>query len=753
MITMMDLPNLFSSSPKKDKLFLGLVLTQQSVQAILWKIAKGNISVIKTSEIIDIKEEDQTIIQTDQALQDLGELAENLNEVLLGLESSWVNPKGVVDAKKPLLKKLTEELSLKPVGFVVTLEAVTQYLSKENPLLNTILLFYTKNKISVSLVENGILQKTESVGRSDNAVNDFIEALARFKSNHKKELPPTVKLVSVNLTKEELFEQHQSLVSHDWVSEGYFISTPTLENLNPEISIQGVINQGGQAVAKSHGLEVTSGTKDENVIESDPAEFAFKEVDINKNNSKDNKKKKEKDDSSKTAEETIPAKEDDNLTAVPTSFGIPINSKKLPDFEESPEEVKQHKVQQPEHKTKKETHQKESKLMHWFHEHKKFAFFGFISGILALLLIGFIGVTFSGKAVITLNLNPKNLSKDISITLDPSISESSFEDLTLKSELVSKNFFFNQTNETTGVTLVGEKSSGKIQISNKTDGTKTFTAGTGLTVNGVRFTLDDDVTIASASVEIKSNEEVKSYGTSEANISAVKIGADANLDIDVSLVLGDFSTSSYEARVIEQMSGGSSREIRVVSEEDLTQLMLEVKKKILEIATQEYKNDSDKEETVTFISTNKLTVTEQNYSGEEADEAKTISLELSADVEAISFENGDIKPLAEHVLKDLVPQGFEIVDKEPSILSDVNEESATSSAIIVDANISTQAIPIIDYNLLKQEISSKNISSAQAILNGKSDIKSFVIELFPKILESIWKKLPNKAEKIEFKIE
>ncbi|MDH5533701.1 MAG: hypothetical protein OEX81_04730, partial [Candidatus Pacebacteria bacterium] len=374
-------------------------------------------------------------------------------------------------------------------------------------------------------------------------------------------------------------------------------------------------------------------------------------------------------------------------------------------------------------------------------------------GLFTLILIGFLAITFSGKAIITLNLNPKNINKDISITLDPSISESDFADLTLKSELVSKNFFFNQTNETTGVTLVGEKAKGKIQISNKTDGTKTFTAGTSLTANGIRFTLDDDVTVASASVEIKSNEEVKSYGTSDANISAVKIGAEANLDADASLVIDDFSTSSYEGRVVEQLSGGSSREIRVVSEEDLTQLMLEVKKKILEIAAQEYKDQSDNEEKITFISTNKLTVTDQNYSGKEADEAKTLSLELSADVEAISFENGDIKPLAEYVLKDLVPEGFEIVDKEPQILSDVNEESATSSAIIIDANISTQAIPILDYNSLKQELSSKSISSAEAILNGKSEIKSFMIELFPKILESIWKKLPNKVDKIEFKIE
>jgi hypothetical protein len=743
---MMDLPNLFSSAPKKDKLFLGLVLTERSVQAILWKIAKGEISVIKNSEVAHINDEGKTLTQTDNALQELGELSENLSEVLLGLESSWVNQKGVIDNKKPLLKKLTQDLSLKPVGFVVTIEAVTQFLSKQDPNLSSILLFYTKSKISVSLVEKGVLQKTESVGRSKNPASDLVEALARFKSGHKKELPPTVKLISINLTKEELFDQHQALIEHDWVKEGYFISTPTLESLDPMTSIKGIVHQGGQAVAKSHGLEVSQTPASEEVIETNSEEFAFKEIDMDK------KKKLEEE------KDTKPVKEDDNLTAVPTSFGIPISSKKMPKFEEPKEEKKEQTITpHSESKiTKKKTH-KPNKLSTWFHEHKKFALVGFISGLLALLLISFGFITFSGNAVITLNLNPQNINKDISIILDPSVSESNFENLTLKSELVSKNFFFNQTNETTGVTLVGEKAKGKINLTNKTDGVKTFTAGTGLTANGVRFTLDDDVTIASASVEIEQqgtkSVETTTFGTSEANVSAVKIGAEANLETDTSLVISDFSTSSYEGKVIETFDGGSSREIRVVSEEDLTQLMLEVKKKILEIAAVEYKDDSDKEETITFISTGNLTVTEENYSSEEADEAKTLSLELSADVEAISFENGDIKPLAEHVLKDLVPEGFEMINKEPQILSDVDEGSATNSAILVEANISTQAIPIIDYDSLKQELSSKSISSAQAILNGKSDIKSFVIELFPKLLESIWKKLPDNTNKIEFKIE
>jgi hypothetical protein len=741
---MMDLPNLFSSAPKKDKLFLGLIMTERTIQAILWKIANAQISVIKNSEIIHLNKEEDLIVKADIALQELGELSENLSEVLLGLESSWVNPKGVVDTKKPLLKKLTEDLSLKPIGFVVTTEAITQFLSKKDPSLNSVLLFYAENKISVSLIEHGVLQKTESVGRSDDPIGDLTEALARFKSGHKKELPQIIKLISVNLTPEELFEQHQTLIGHDWVKEGYFVATPVLENLEPDITLQGVINQGGLAIAKSHGLTVSSKTEINSVVEADKNDFAFKEVKVS--DKEIDKKDKE--------EETPATKNDDNLTAVPKSFGIPISSKKLPKIEKHEEVPMETALPDNQANLKKKNKPKKpNKLAIWFHEHKKFALVGFISGLLALILILIAFITFSGDALITLYLNPKNINKDITITLDPNLETSNFEEMTLKSELVSKNFFFNQTNETTGVTLVGEKAKGRVQISNKTDGLKTFPAGTSLLANGIRFTLDDDITIASASVEIKQDEEVKTYGSSDANITAVKIGAEANLETEASLVIGDFATSSYEGRVIETLSGGSSREIRVVSEEDINQLMLEVKKKILEIAVQEYKEDSNNDDKITFISTNNLTVTEENFSGEESDEAKTLSLELSADVEAISFENGDIKPLAEHVLADLIPEGFEMIEKEPQILSDVNEESATSSAILVDANISTQAIPIIEYSSLKQELIGKSLSSAKSSLDGKDDIKSSLIELSPKILESIWKKLPNNPEKIEFKID
>lgn len=730
----MALLNFQSGDKKSKKLFLGILLTEQSVQAVLWSIDNGQIKVEKKSEIYQITNEEETLKQTDKSLQDLGEESEGLEEVVFGLEPSWSNKSGVLDIKKPILKKLTEDLSLKAIGFIVLTEAVVKHLQKNDTNFNSVLVFYSATQIDVVIVENGQIQKTESVGRSEDTVSDLVEGLARAKATHAREFPPQIQLVSVNLDKEELYEQQQSLIDHDWVGEGHFINTPTITMVDVDIAIESLVNQGGRAVAQVEEIEVkeplppATNDKHHQEIPMSPAEFAFKEVNV-------------------TPEKPETEMPDDNLAVVPTSFGIPISTKSLPELNQnSPVSIVKHDDDEPAAAPKKHS-PKPGKFRKWLWEHKLFVGAGFGAGILALLLISIVFMAVAGKAEVTLMLNQRPLSKDLNITLDPTLTESDFANLTLKSQIVSSDFNFNQTNETTGTTLVGEKAKGKIQIANKSDGVKTFTAGTNLTVGNLRFTLDDDVTIASASVEVKRGEEVKTYGTSEANITAVKIGAEGNLPAETKFKVGDFSDSTYEAYSVGALSGGSSRELRVVSENDQAQLLAEVKKKILENAAQKFKDESAVDGQKTFVSTGNLTVLEAKYSAKVGDEAKTLTLDLSAQVQAIAYQNEDLRPLADYVLNDLVPEGFVMINKDPEILSAV-DTTASGSSVVIAANISSKAVPKIDLEALKKEIMGQSLSSAQAILNGKGEIKSHTIRLIPSIMNSLWKKIPGKATNI-----
>lgn len=730
----MALLNFQSVDQKSKKLFLGILLTEQSVQAVLWSIENAQIQVEKKSEIYQINNEEETLPQTDKSLQDLGEQSEGLEEVIFGLEPSWSDKNGVLDNKKPLLKKLTEDLSLKAIGFIVLTEAVVKNLQKTDPNLNSVLVFYSTTQVNVVLVENGVIQKTESVGRSEDTVGDLVEGLARAKAEHKRDFPPQIQLVSVSLDKEELYEQQQALINHDWVGEGHFINTPTITMAEPDIAIESLVNQGGRAVAQVEEIEVkeplppATNDRHHQEIPMSPAEFAFKEINV-------------------TEEKNNKDMPDDNLAVVPTSFGIPISSKSLPELNQnSPMGIVKHDDEEQAEPPKK-THKKNSKFGQWLWKHKLFVGAGFGSGIIALLLIGIVFMALAGKAEILLTLNQRPLSKDLNITLDPTLSESNFESLTLKSEIVASDFSFSQSNETTGTTLVGEKAKGKIQIANKSDGVKTFPAGTNLSSGNLRFTLDDDVTVASSSVEVKRGEEVKTYGTSEANVTAVKIGAESNLPAETKLAVGDFSDNTYEAYSSTAFSGGSSRELRVVSENDQSQLLAEVKKKILENAAQKFKEESTANGQKTFISTGNLTVSEANYSAKVGDETKTLTLDLSAQVQAIAYQNEDLRPLADYVLNDLVPEGFVMVNKDPEILSAV-DTTASGSSVVIAANISSKAIPKLDLDALKNEILGQSLSSAEAILNGKGEIKSYSIKLIPSIMHSFWKKIPGKTNNI-----
>src|SRR5262245_16634642 len=132
---MMELPNLFVGSENKDKKFIVMVLSDCTIQAALATLSPpvadadefneeetsvSEVQVLFTSSVKDFDSVDECVVAADRALQELGAESEDVNEVVFGFEPSWVSPAGITDDKKPLLKKLTTELALKALGFVVT---------------------------------------------------------------------------------------------------------------------------------------------------------------------------------------------------------------------------------------------------------------------------------------------------------------------------------------------------------------------------------------------------------------------------------------------------------------------------------------------------------------------------------------------------------------------------------------------------------------------------------------------------------
>ena len=122
----------------------------------------------------------------------------------------------------------------------------------------------------------------------------------------------------------------------------------------------------------------------------------------------------------------------------------------------------------------------------------------------------------------------------------------------------------SKTASTTGIKTVGDKAKGQVTI---------YRAGTSMSLpsgtiikgpDSLSFSLDEAVTVASGSAG--------SPGSTKANVSAASIGASYNLSSGTSFSVGSYSLGDLEAKNESAFSGGSSREVNVVSDDDMEKL-------------------------------------------------------------------------------------------------------------------------------------------------------------------------------------
>jgi uncharacterized protein YihD (DUF1040 family) len=196
----MDLPNLFSSATELEtRIQICIVLNETTVQALLLKITMEESRILQKSPVLAYSDPETLLVRTDEALQELGKESENINEVLFVLEPAWLKDGDVVVGKKPLLQKITTELALRPIGFLLQSEAIIQNLLAHNPHFSAVLLLITSGQIAVTVLTQGKVGAPHFVGRSSDIASDLQEAFARY-LHEKKQAHLPGKLICASFT-------------------------------------------------------------------------------------------------------------------------------------------------------------------------------------------------------------------------------------------------------------------------------------------------------------------------------------------------------------------------------------------------------------------------------------------------------------------------------------------------------------------------------------------------------------------------
>ncbi len=757
---MINLPILSKKSSKPPQLYLALLIGDSQVKAALWRADRDGVSLLESSPNISYGPETELAKVVDESLQHLGPNSEKVEEVVLGLATNWTDETGIARKKKPILKEMTEKLNLKPVGFVVTAEALAKHLSHESPRLSALLVEFGPNHLTLSYLQQGKLLISKEVGRSAQTLADMAEALARvnahYEDEHQEQLfyPPKILLASFELDKETLKAEQQVIIDHDWVNSHPFKQMPTVELVDESTYLDAIVYQGGKSVASAAGVILHSTGKQISQPQPNSSSVSSEATPQTETQQIDNEQNWVNSEQESANE---PSTESPGSSS---TFGIPLPLSSLPDSFQSKtknlrgqtqfnsELTESEEVMEEPSSTVKKNSGFFMKIMQWFKKHQAFAIVGFVAGLLTLSGLGYWWLATNTQAYLNLELLTKSVSQETSLTLDAGRSESDPNQLILAASTRTQEVQTSSDRETTGTKLVGEAAQGTVTIFNKTEAPKTFEAGTVLSRGNLNFTLDEEVEVASASVETTATGENKEYGQVDANITASEIGAESNLEAETELQLATFDLGTYSAVVKDNLSGGSSREVRVVSDSDQAKLRQSLLEELLEEAEQKMKDQLSVDERL--VTTGEYEIVEENFSDEVGDEVNTLKLSLTLLGKALSYQQEDLLPLAQEVLATDLPEGYTLLNSEPQILSQPVENATVSGRIELEVNLSAEAEPVLDQDQLKSQIAGLDLREAKQTLEARETIDQVVIKLQPSLAERLWRRVPKDLEKINF---
>ena len=725
------------TSQKKSHYFITIILTDRYLQSSLVSNNGQGVQIKEFSPIKSYFDQRDLLEQLDLSLQELGPESEDVSETIFAFDDSWLKDGDLDDNKKVIVQEVTESLSLEAIGQFSTSEALAEarIIADEND--SCLLLVFKDESFDLIFLKHGRLLNLVNIGRSNDIVADLQEALARINkslSDENKYFPNKLLLTSISLNQKELDKISNSLHKFDWTSNPGFLQEPSIAALEEDYMIKSISLSAGKILNKE-GLKLKVENKTE-ALESTENEVTPVSA-------------------LPTEEELVFPDDNDNPLEMEeeeqaSSFGIAVDEglikSKFPGLKKDKKKENMMDLAIEDDQPKK--NKKRSSFQRFVLQHKKVILIGSGVGLLSLLILFSVFSLFLSKVRVKITPDKQLLQRSTQITLNSNISESDFEKAILKASVEEKTINGEDVMETTGISLVGEKASGKVNIFNKTDEEKEFSAGTSLTHEGISFTLDEDVKVASAS-ETSSGSGTE-YGKAEVSITASDIGADANLGEDSKLRVDDYYDDSFSAVVIDGLTGGSSREIRVISQADRTTLLNNLKAKLVEEAQKEF--DQESTDGVYYLATGNTTVATSNFSGEIGDEAETLSLNLALNVESIKYLSTDLKQLAAEVLKQDLPENYQFVDEEPELMTAPAESASASAAIKLDAELMAKAVAQLDINSLESEILGKDLGEASSILTSKETIKDAQLVFTPPFLANILKKIPNNSNRIEFEI-
>jgi len=737
----------FTKKSETPEYFFALNVGLSEVTAAVWELFGAKLDILGQAALA-YEGTDDLVAKAHQVLDKaLGALDIEPEKVLFGVPDSWSLDDNLKEPYLNLLKRMLKEYDLTPMAYVTTTNSIAHYLQKREGNPPTAIILGLGDFLEASLIRGGKLIETRSTKRSDQLFDDIEKVLRQFTD---MEVLPSKVLLYQTKQNENLTKHKDDLMSYPWMQKLPLLHFPRIELLEDGLEVKAVTFAGAIELCPQIDLKHSFATIPQPSItqplgvgtRSLPEEdLGFVKGDI--------KNQVEAEDLesdnlvSPDLEEDLSVEHSPlKLTRMPgsqptfeTNFEEPTDNV-TPEWEEPAAEYQAvenqvsgrfaalagifNKIKLPKIPVKlpKNLRFIPGKIL-------------FVPVLLALLVAAYL---FLFKASVTIFVEPKVLEKETQVVADPGATAVDEEKKVIPGSVVETTVTGNDKATATGAKQIGDPAKGKIVIYNLTSAKVSFSQGTVLVgKDNLKFSLDSSVQIASQSSSVGADftTVIKPGKSDPVGVTASAIGPDSNLPAGSDLSAAGYTKSQVIARVEDALSGGTSKNVTVVTSDDQKKLQAKVLDTLRQKAETELQG---KLEGGKKIISEGLSVADAKYTFTKQvnDQAGEFSLSASVKFKGTAYKEVDLRTIVSKLVETTVPDGFTLNLADSETQADIAKVEKDGK-LIFKAKFKAKLLPKFDLEDIRKKIQGKSVAEVVDQLKAIDNIMGSEIKLIPSL--------------------
>ncbi len=694
------------------------------------------------------------------AAEDKAKSQAAISKTVFGMPSAYLTREGnIAQGIRPQLKKLTTMLELSPVGFVPLSQALAFSFKKEEGIPPSMILVGCSGKVgTVTIFRIGTMVGEEII---DMAVDPAVAIETALKKYQDSDVLPS-RVLLYGGDELNLDDVRGKLLKHPWPTRANFLHFPKIESITTEKLLEAVSLSGASELSAEIGesddgdisaeatvavaqptrtAPVAEGLDSEKIPEGDEQSLESEEMEPNdedeigevaesEDETSDGETLEEDKELGEVIEEIDGMEEESNVHVVsPEALGF-----------ERQDVLESHQLHQKTKMMPKEMSIDDGGEVKILPRKQKMAMkFELpalpkidVSGMWSMfsripklkgapiplmigvgLLLGIFGLLyyFVPHATVTILVAPVSLSESSIMTVDPVATIADSATKIIPGRTQEKSVTGEKTAVVTGKKKVGDPARGTVTVYNKVTSEKTLKKGAILVAKGLSFTLDEEVSVASASESIGSI----TFGKKSVAVTAVEIGSDSNVPASTEFVFKDTAASAVSARNDAVFTGGISRDVTVVSRADYDAMVKALTDELVGKAKTELSGQIGAERLID--QTVKTTVSEKIFDQELDQEAKELHGKVTITVSGISVRDEDVKAILTSLVAAKVPSGYSLSGGQTDVTTS-GISVKKDGKITLTATLKAVALPVIDNSGLINKLTGKDVQTATAILKA-----------------------------------